>query len=188
MLSVTGANFTPDNGSVSYTDLTLPMQTRTQGPILSVLGSELHRARQWGFRLLGNVRFVLANFCPGKSVCKYFSAVKNALRARDYSDGGLGVFREECFAFCRTRVRVAGGRVSWVGFRSCFGWIRLASPALPLCAPREDCWVQQARAVGTALRGSFSDNTQRCCGWDSALLNLLLELYGASVVRCWVSL
>lgn len=36
MLSVTGANFTPDNGSVVCTDFTVPMQTRTWGPILCV--------------------------------------------------------------------------------------------------------------------------------------------------------
>lgn len=44
MLSVTGANFTLDNGSVVSTDFTLPMQPRTPGPVLSPVCARLGAA------------------------------------------------------------------------------------------------------------------------------------------------
>lgn len=79
MLSVTGANFTPDNGSVVYTDFTVLMQTCTQGPVLSALSLEVPHAWQWGSELLASVLFELAGFHPGKSLCECFSLGTNSL-------------------------------------------------------------------------------------------------------------
>lgn len=75
MLSVTGANFTPDNGSVVCAALAVLMQTRTWGPVPSVPCWAL------GAELLGRVGSVLPNPQTGKSLCQCFSPVKDSLQA-----------------------------------------------------------------------------------------------------------
>lgn len=107
MLSVTGANFTPDNGSVFYTALAVPVQTRTGGPSCPCSAPSC-TALADGDSAAREHTLCAGKFLSGRSLCRHFSRVKNALRACNCSQSGLGVFHEECSAFCRACVCVGG--------------------------------------------------------------------------------
>lgn len=75
MLSVTGANFTPDNGSVVCSDCAVPMQTH--------LGAQAGCA-------LGSLGSVLPKPPAGKGLCLCFSPVEDFLQLTNKAMAILG--------------------------------------------------------------------------------------------------
>lgn len=108
MLSVTGANFTPDNGSVVCADFADADSHLGACPVCALLGT--------GAELLGRVGSVLAK-PHTESLCQCFSPVKNsptltntAIAIFEFSMRSVLPSAQECACGCSGR----GDDLGWV--------------------------------------------------------------------------
>lgn len=137
MLSVTGANFTPDNGSVIYADLAVLVQTCTQGPSFC-LRSARSRATLAGqdFSCRGACALCWQIFILGR-VSASASQQRRAPSVHITQPAATRGFPRGALCLLQPRVHVLRGvQMSWARLMSRFWWEGFAGA--------------QARTVSTA--------------------------------------
>lgn len=128
MLSVTRANFTPDNGSVIYADLAVLVQTCTQGPSFCLHSARSHATLAgqdfscWGACALCWQIFILGRVSANASQQQRAPSVHITQPAATW-----GFPRR---ALCLLQ---RGVRMSWTQLMSCFCWEGFMASRHALC-------------------------------------------------------